>query len=131
MALHPTAQRYEYGTQNDALFFALGAALDFVNAIGLERIGVTTTRWRSGSTTGCSRSRAPRSCHRKRSLPDRHDQLRVDGHTHAEVNEHLAKSKIRVRPVTEGGLNCIRVSFHICNHDAEATKILDALGTLA
>ena len=38
LALHPTAQRYEYGTQNDALFFALGAAIDFVQTIGLPRI---------------------------------------------------------------------------------------------
>jgi selenocysteine lyase/cysteine desulfurase len=45
--------------------------------------------------------------------------------------EHVAKAKIRVRPVTEGGLNCVRVSFHICNHDAEVTKLLDALATLA
>jgi selenocysteine lyase/cysteine desulfurase len=32
--LHPTAQRFEYGTQNDALFFALGKAVEFVGQTG-------------------------------------------------------------------------------------------------
>ena len=36
--LHPSAQRFEYGTQNDALFFALGKALEFVSRIGTDRI---------------------------------------------------------------------------------------------
>ncbi|MBP1636244.1 MAG: hypothetical protein H6Q10_2818, partial [Acidobacteria bacterium] len=31
----------------------------------------------------------------------------------------------------EGGVNCVRVSFHVCNQDGEVTKILDALGKLA
>jgi selenocysteine lyase/cysteine desulfurase len=50
---------------------------------------------------------------------------------HTKLNEHLAKDKIRVRTVGEGGLNSVRVSFHICNHDGEVTKILDSLKKLA
>ncbi|MCX6563830.1 MAG: aminotransferase class V-fold PLP-dependent enzyme, partial [Candidatus Aminicenantes bacterium] len=38
LVLHPTVQRFEYGTQNDALFYALGKAVDFCEMIGLERI---------------------------------------------------------------------------------------------
>ena len=38
LALQPTAQRFEYGTQNDALFFALGKAAEFVGQIGTDRI---------------------------------------------------------------------------------------------
>jgi selenocysteine lyase/cysteine desulfurase len=51
--------------------------------------------------------------------------------TYQKVNEHLAKDRIKVRTVTEGGADCIRVSFHICNHEAEVTKILDSLKKLA
>jgi selenocysteine lyase/cysteine desulfurase len=51
--------------------------------------------------------------------------------THSEVNQHLAKAKIRARPVSEGGLNCIRVSFHICNQESEVDAILAALRQLA
>ncbi|MCX6563831.1 MAG: hypothetical protein NTU60_09525 [Candidatus Aminicenantes bacterium] len=50
---------------------------------------------------------------------------------YGKINEHLAKDKIRVRTVTEGGVNCVRVSFHVCNHDGEVTKILDSLKKLA
>ena len=56
-------------------------------------------------------------------------RMKTDAYT--KINEHLAKDKIRVRTVTEGGLNSIRVSFHICNHDGEVTKILDSLKKLA
>jgi selenocysteine lyase/cysteine desulfurase len=37
-ALEPDASRYEYGTQNEALFFAMGKALDMIGTIGLPRI---------------------------------------------------------------------------------------------
>ena len=132
LVLQPTAERYEYGTQNDALFFALGAALDFVKAIGLERI------WRHNHAL------AERFCRgleqmggveivspREEAYRSSMISFRMKTHTMQQVMEHVAKSKIRVRPVTEGGLNCIRVSFHICNHDAEVTKLLDVLGKLA
>jgi selenocysteine lyase/cysteine desulfurase len=56
--------------------------------------------------------------------------FRMKNHTYQQINEHLSKAKIRVRPVTEGGLNCIRVSFHVCNYDAEVDKALEALRTL-
>jgi selenocysteine lyase/cysteine desulfurase len=49
----------------------------------------------------------------------------------AKVMEHLAKDRIRVRSVTEGGLNSVRVSFFVCNTDGEVTKILDSLKKLA
>ncbi len=44
--------------------------------------------------------------------------------------DHLAKDKIRARIVTEGGLDAVRVSFHVCNTDAEASKILDSIRKL-
>jgi selenocysteine lyase/cysteine desulfurase len=36
-----------------------------------------------------------------------------------------------VSTVTEGNMDCIRVSFHICNHEGEVAKILDSLARLA
>jgi selenocysteine lyase/cysteine desulfurase len=56
--------------------------------------------------------------------------FKMKGIDYPKVNEHLAKDKIKVRTVTEGGCNGIRVSFHICNHDAEVAKILDSLKAL-
>jgi selenocysteine lyase/cysteine desulfurase len=132
LALQPTAQRYEYGTQNDALFFALGAAIDFVQTIGLPRI------WEH------NRALAERFCRELKAigsveiLSPQEDayrtamiSFRMKDRTYSQINERLAQAKIRVRPVTEGGLNCIRVSFHVCNHDGEVDRILEILRTLA
>jgi selenocysteine lyase/cysteine desulfurase len=57
--------------------------------------------------------------------------FRMKDHTYGQINEHLAKAKIRVRSVTEGGCNCIRVSFHVCNQDSEVDRILESLRALA
>jgi selenocysteine lyase/cysteine desulfurase len=57
--------------------------------------------------------------------------FRMKAHTFTEINEYLAKDKIRVRPVAEGGLNSIRVSFHINNYEGDVTAILDSLKKLA
>jgi len=132
LELSAGAQRYEYGTQNDALFYALGAALDFVQSIGVDRI------WRH------NRAMAEQFC---RGLLDMAGvdvlspqeeayrtamiSFRMKDRTYQQINEHLSKAKIRVRSVTEGGANCVRVSFHVCNHDGEVDRILDSLRGLA
>jgi selenocysteine lyase/cysteine desulfurase len=132
LALHPTAQRYEYGTQNDALFFALGTAIDFVQTIGLPRIWqhnhALAEKFYQGlqATAGVEILSPQEEAYRTAMI-----SFRMKDRTYSQVNEHLSKARIRVRPVTEGGLNCIRVSFHVCNHDPEVDAMLEALHTLA
>ena len=48
-----------------------------------------------------------------------------------ESSDHLGTDRLRVRPVTEGGLNSIRVSFGLCNHDGEVGAFLESLKKLA
>jgi selenocysteine lyase/cysteine desulfurase len=132
MALYANAQRYEYGTQNDALFYALGTAIDFVDTIGLDRIH------------GYNRAMAERFYKELRVIPgveivspeeeayrSAMISFRMKTVDFRKINEHLAQDRIKVRTVTEGGVNCVRVSFHVCNHDGEVTKILDSLKKLA
>ena len=132
LVLHPTAQRYEYGTQNDSLFFALGAAVDFVQTIGLPRIwqhnhALAEKFYRGLQEMPGAEILSPQEeAHRSAMI-----SFRMKSRTHAEVNQHLAKARIRARPVSEGGLNCIRVSFHICNQESEVDAILAALRQLA
>ena len=132
LVLHPTAQRYEYGTQNDALFYALGKACDFIETIGLERIWqhnhALAERFYAGlrEIPGAEMLSPEEEAYRSAMIG-----FRMKTHEHKKINEHLANDKIRVRAVTEGGLNSIRVSFHICNHDGEVTKILDSLKKLS
>jgi len=130
--LQPTAKRYESGTQNDALFYALGAALDFVGTIGVDRISrhcrPMAERFYSGlgEIAGVERLSPEEEAYRTLMIG-----FRMKNHTYTEIGEILAKDKIRVRPVAEGGLNSIRVSFYINNHDGDVTAILDSLKRLA
>jgi selenocysteine lyase/cysteine desulfurase len=126
--LHPSAQRFEYGTQNDALFFALGKALEFVSRIGTDRI------WKHNHALAERFYRGLQDLRRAEILSPAEEAFRsamitfrIKNVDYGRVNEHLAGKKIRVRPVAEGGVNGIRVSFHICNRDADVDKILAAL----
>ena len=131
LALHPGARRFEWGTQNEALFFALGRAVEFVQAIGVDRI------------VGHNRALAERFYRGLREMPGvelvspdeeawRTPMIGFRMRTHAfrDIGEHLTKDRIRVRTVTEGGLNSIRVSFGVCNHDGEVDAILASLKKL-
>ena len=130
--LQPTAKRYESGTQNDALFYALGAACDFVETIGADRISrhnrLLAERFYHGlgEIPGVERLSPQEEIYRTPMIG-----FRMKTHAYTEINGHLAKEKIRARPVGEGGLNSIRVSFHINNHDGDVTAILDSLKKLA
>jgi selenocysteine lyase/cysteine desulfurase len=132
LVLFPSAQRYEYGTQNDALFYGLGAAIDFVQGIGPDRIWnhnhALAEKFYAGlrQMPGVEILSPQEEAYRTAMI-----SFRMKAYDFTKINEHLAKEKIRARTVTEGGLNCIRVSFHICNHDGEVTKILEALKKLA
>jgi selenocysteine lyase/cysteine desulfurase len=57
--------------------------------------------------------------------------FRMKTHPMNEIMEQLAKDKIKARPVSEGGLGSIRVSFYLNNKDDDVTAILDSLKKLA
>jgi selenocysteine lyase/cysteine desulfurase len=130
--LHPTAQRYEFGTQNDALNFALGKAVDFVETIGLERIWEHNHELAQAFYDGLEdipgvEIVSPEEKKYRSSMIS----FRMKNHDYSKINEHLSKDKLRVRSVTEGGMNCIRVSFHVCNYEEDVKKILESLKKLA
>jgi len=130
--LSPAVERFEYGTQNDALFFALGTAIDFVQTIGPGRIWqhnhALAERFYQGlqEIPGIEIVSPREEAYRSAMI-----SFRMKNYEFTKINEQLARERIRVRSVTEGGVNCIRVSFHICNHDGEVTRILQSLRKLA
>jgi len=132
LTLETSVQRFEYGTQNDALFFALGTALDMVATIGPQRIWdhnhALAERFYAGlkEIPGVEALSPEEEAWRTAMIG-----FRIPGLGSAKIMEHLNKDRIRARPVSEGGLESIRVSFHVCNTDAEVTKILDSLKKLA
>jgi selenocysteine lyase/cysteine desulfurase len=130
--LHPTAQRYESGTQNDALFYSLGTALDFVETIGVDRIGALCRPMAErfyhglGEIPGVERLSPEEEAYRTLMIG-----FRMTTQPMLKITEHLAKDKIKARPVSEGGLNSIRVSFYLNNKDEDVTVILGSLKKLA
>jgi selenocysteine lyase/cysteine desulfurase len=130
--LKSTAERFESGTQNDALFYSLGTALDFVETIGVDRIArrcrPMAERFYHGlaEIPGVERLSPEEEAYRTLMIG-----FRMKTHPHFAITEHLAKDRIKARPVAEGGLNSIRVSFYLNNRDEDVTAILDSLKKLA
>jgi selenocysteine lyase/cysteine desulfurase len=130
--LKPTAERFESGTQNDALFYALGTALDLVETIGVDRIArrcrPMAERFYRGlaEIPGVERLSPEEEAYRTLMIG-----FRMKSRTSAEIMAHLAKDRIRARPVGEGGLGSIRVSFYLNNRDEDVTAILDSIKRLA
>jgi selenocysteine lyase/cysteine desulfurase len=134
LVLQPNAHRFEYGTQNDALFYALGAAVDFVSALGVDRIAARckpmAERFTAGlrGIPGIELLSPEEEANRTLMIGFR---MAGAGREFGKISEALAKDKIRVRGVTEGGLNSIRVSFFLNNRDEDVDRILASLKKFA
>jgi len=132
LALRPSAQRFEFGTQNDALIYGLEAAADFVEAIGLPEIWVHNQR-------------LTKTCHdRLREVPgatilspaetasrSAMVTFALAGRDNRQVAGELGRRRLRVRSVTEAGLDAVRVSFHVHNHAEEVDRLVAAVREMA
>ena len=131
LALQPNAQRYEYGTQNEALFYGLGRALDFLQAIGMRRIWEHNKRL----TEVCYS--ALQQMPQVELLSPEEEQyrtaiigFRVKDRDLKEVAAHFERNRVHVRSVSEGGLNSLRISFHIYNRGEDVDRFLTVLRAL-
>ena len=127
----PTAQRFEYATQNEALFFGLGKAADFIDTLGVDSI------WER------NRNLAERFVREIRSLPGvnvlspeeeayrtfmvtfKHDSV-----GYRDIASALMKKRIRVRVVPEAGLEAVRASFHLYNSEKDVERIITELRSI-
>ncbi len=128
LRLQPTAQRYEYATQNEALFHGLGKALDFISAIGLNHIYSHNRKLAERFYSGLEEipqavSLSPMQKQYRTSMIT----FRLEGRDYRDVAAHLGETRIRVRSVPEAGLEAIRVSFHLYNSESDVDKILSAI----
>ena len=133
LAMVPTAQRHEYGTRSAAAVVALAAAAESQERIGCERIAargrMMAARVRAGlekvSDVEILTPAHPELCaailtFRSPRLPQ--DKL---------FTRLLTDFKLRCRPVTEEGLNAVRVSTHLMNSPAECDALVAGVaGTL-
>jgi selenocysteine lyase/cysteine desulfurase len=132
LEFRPTAQRYEYGTQNDALVYGLEAALDFVEALGLPAIEIHNRALADDFLRGLSsipsvQALAPSDVASRSAIVT----FKLLGRDNREAAAALTRRGHRVRSVTEAGLDAIRASFHVCNTRAQVERLLHAVEDLA
>jgi len=122
----PTASRYDFATQNFALFDGLHAAIDFMEKIGFDkieaRVQYLTGTLRSGlreMSDGRFRFLTPETSVTGLTT------IKLDKMNYQDfANTLLAKYKVRTRVVPEGALDANRFSVHIYTSEEDIQKFL-------
>ena len=132
LTLRANAQRYEYGTQNDAQIYGLEAALDFVERLGLAHVWEHNRRL----ADVCLEGLRPIPGVELLSPPDGASRsamvtFRLVGRDNREVANMITRRRHRVRSVTEGGLDAVRASFHVCNTEEQVREMVHAVEDIA
>jgi len=131
LVIHPTAQRYEYGTQNEALFYGLEAAVDFITTVGIATIREHNKRLSELFYNDLKKIKwvkilSPEEETYRSSMIT----FQVKGKDNAAICRSLERKGIRVRSVTEGNLDAVRVSFHVYNNEVERKRLLTEINKL-
>jgi selenocysteine lyase/cysteine desulfurase len=130
LAVVPTAQRYEYGTVSVPLRFGLGAAINFIQKIGIENVWKRdqslSTRLFTGlnSIPYISVLSPANSTERSALVTFKHEKVQF-----GDLQRHLDTYRLRTRGVGEGGVNALRISTHVYNTPDEVDRTLEAVKT--
>jgi selenocysteine lyase/cysteine desulfurase len=125
----PTASRYDFATQNFALVDGLNTAIDYMSAIGFDKIEA-----RIQHLTGLLRSGLERVA--GGSFKFLTPATSVTGLTTIKLkniqyqtfaNELMASYKVRTRVVPESNLEANRFSAHIYTSEQDIERFLDAV----
>jgi selenocysteine lyase/cysteine desulfurase len=127
-----SAQRYEYGTQNELLFSGLNESMKFINSVGLKKIQehnelLSEKFYGDLKKESGSELLSPAEREYRTSMIT----FRIPGKTINEISGAMGKDNIRVRPVSEAGLNGIRVSFHLYNNIDDVQRAVNSIKNLA
>lgn len=130
LELNAGAQRYEYGTVNVPLRVGLGAAISFLQRIGMENVwkrdqAISTYLFNELNKIPNIKVLTPANpVERSAIVTFMHEKI-----PYLELQEHLTKFKLRTRGVSEGGLAALRVSTHIYNNYEELDRVLEGMRT--
>lgn len=131
--LVPTAHRYDFGTQNAAIYIGLGAAVDFLYSIGMENI----VR-RGKALSGHLQSELLSLGEKVEMLTPVEERsrgfvtsFRLRAMDYEAFNTYIGKKGFRIRIVPENHINCIRISTHIYNTYDEINAFLTAVKDVA
>ncbi len=131
LKFHPSAQRYEYGTVSVPLRVGFGAALHFLDRIGMENVWKRDKQlsgylYEQLSGLPYMRVLSPESdLERSAMITFQHVTI-----PYLEVQAHLNNYKLRTRGVAEGGVDGLRISCHIYNNREEIDRLVEGLKSL-
>ncbi len=130
-SLNAAATRYEYGTVSIPVRAGLGAAIDFVQGIGIENIWkrdkALSTRLIDGlrAIPGVKVLSPENDSMRSAMITLMHEQL-----PYLELQKHLDTYNLRTRGVSEGGLAALRISTHIYTMPEEVDRVLEGIRSI-
>ena len=129
LKFQPSAQRYEFGTQNEAVFMGMGTGAEFIQTIGLQRVWEHNRQLAELFYNGLMNiSEAELLSPKEEKYRSAIISFKIKGKDYQDVASYLTgKKRIRVRVVGEAGLNGIIVSFHVYNNANEVEKILEEI----
>lgn len=129
----PSASRHEYGTRNAGLVLGLAEAVRLQEQIGRERIAAYGRDLATRLLDGCSNVKditvlTPRSEAMRASIVTlRHARIGA-----AKLFGYLlSRHRLRCRPVTEQGLEAVRISTHVFNSAEECDRVIAAVAAAA
>lgn len=128
--LHPSAQRYEYGTVSIPLRVGLGAAIGFLRRIGVENVwkrdkALSTYLFERLTEIPFIRVLSPADdAVRSAMITFTHEKV-----PYLELQAHLNTYNLRTRGVAEGGVNALRISCHIYNSFEELDRLIEGVRT--
>lgn len=128
----PSAQKYEYATQNEALFHGLGRAVDFIGMIGLNKIHTHNRELAEAFYNGLlDIPHVAILSPKEETFRTSMITFKITNRPFREVASYLAEKRIRVRTVNEANLEAIRVSFHLYNSMSDVEMIIEEIKTQA
>ena len=129
---NPSAERYEWATQNEALYQGMGRAIDFLNTIGMENVWQHNKNLAEMFYQGLSKIKNVEILsHEQEEYRTPLITFRVKDKNFKEIGSSLVEKDLRVRVVTEANLNGIRVSCHIYNSEEEIERLLSEINKIA
>ena len=131
--LVPTAHRYDFATQNAAIYIGLGAAVDFLYHIGMDNIvrrgnALATYLQNELLKLGDKIEMLTPTEERSRGFVI---GFRLKNMPYDQFGEHASKKGFRIRLVGESHLNSIRVSTHLYNSFDEVRQFVDTVKEVA